>query len=206
VLVMLAPVAVLPTLAWGVGGTLRPVEYPSDYAAVRAILAADSRPGAVAVLPWRNYARFGWNPAGPLIQPLARVVGHTVIFDQDLVVTTGGTARTVPGEDTLARRVGQVVTGDQTVVSAGLGRLGVRWVIVDGPLAGHTLAGMRSIFRGGDLSLYEVPGVDEAAAGDPDKGTQPSPGLVYAGDVVVLATLLAAGALFLYRPVARLLG
>jgi hypothetical protein len=205
VLVMLTPVAVLPALAWGVGGALRPVEYPSDYVAVRAILAADSRPGAVAVLPWRNYARFGWNPASPAIQPLARVVGRTVIFDQDLIVMTGRTARTVPGEDTLARRVGQVVTGDPTRVSAGLGRLGVRWVIVDGPLAANALTGMRPIYHGRYLSLYEVLGVDEVAARDPEKGTQPSPGLVYLGDVVVLATLLAAGALFLYRPVAKLL-
>ena len=42
-------------------GRLEPVDYPQDWARVRALAHADPVPGAVVVLPWQPYRAYTWN-------------------------------------------------------------------------------------------------------------------------------------------------
>ena len=136
VVFVVAMIAVLPDLAWGVGGNLRSVHYPSSWAAVAARVNADPRD--VAVLPPDTMRRFGWSGPAPVLDPLPRWVRAEVLSTGDLIVS----GRIVAGEGTRAREVQRLLTAgaDRTALAAA----GVGWVV---EYAGH------------DMMLYRVDGV-----------------------------------------------
>ena len=136
VVFVVAMIAVLPDLAWGVGGNLRSVHYPSSWAAVAARINADPRD--VAVLPPDTMRRFGWSGPAPVLDPLPRWVRAEVLSTGDLIVS----GRIVAGEGTRAREVQQLLAAgaDRTALAAA----GVGWVV---EYAGH------------DMMLYRVDGV-----------------------------------------------
>ena len=131
-----AMIAVLPDLAWGVGGNLRAVHYPSSWAAVAARINAEPRD--VAVLPPDTMRQFGWSGPAPVLDPLPRWVRAEVLSTGDLIVS----GRIVAGEGTRAREVQQLLAAgaDRTALAAA----GVGWVV---EYAGH------------DMMLYRVDGV-----------------------------------------------
>ena len=150
-----ALVAVLPDLAWGVGGRVAAVHYPPGWPAVAAALNADPR--TVAVLPAGSMRRFGWTGA-PVLDPLPRWVRANVLTTGDLLV--GG--RIVPGEGAHARAVQQLLldgSAPETLAAAGVG-----WVVVesgtDGGLgaSGRTLRRLPVVYRDPDLTLYRAAG------------------------------------------------
>ena len=131
-----AMIAALPDLAWGVGGNLRSVHYPSSWAAVAARINAEPRD--VAVLPPDTMRQFGWSGPAPVLDPLPRWVRAEVLSTGDLIVS----GRIVAGEGTRAREVQQLLAAgaDRTALAAA----GVGWVV---EYAGH------------DMMLYRVDGV-----------------------------------------------
>ena len=98
-----ALVATLPDLAWGVGGKVSAVRYPSGWAAAAAMINADPRP--VAVLPVDSMRSFAWAGDAPVLDPLPRWVRAEVLTTGDLTVA----GRTVPGEGDRAREVQQLL-------------------------------------------------------------------------------------------------
>ncbi|MDA0252925.1 MAG: hypothetical protein O3A42_18610, partial [Actinobacteria bacterium] len=94
-----ALLAVLPDLAWGVGGRVRPVHYPPGWAQVAARINADPQP--VAVLPAETMRRFSWSGPAPVLDPLPRWLRAEVLATGDLLVA----GQTVPGEGARAREV-----------------------------------------------------------------------------------------------------
>src|SRR5690606_9985482 len=67
----LAPVVLLPSLAWGIGGDLEPVRYPAEWSTVRSIL--DKQPDRrTVVLPWSAYQRQPWNDGRAALDPAIR--------------------------------------------------------------------------------------------------------------------------------------
>lgn len=202
VLCGILPVVVLPSLAWGVSGRLVPVDYPRDFSHVRALLAADSRPGSVVVLPFQTYRRFPWNGSRTALDPMPRWLARTVVVSSDLPVEIAGRRVVVRGEDRLADRVSATLADGP---ATGLGRLGVRWVIVDAPVDSRLLSGLQEISAGSAVQLYEVPDVDAARARHPASGlTAPRPAVI-AGDVAAAALLIASIGMVGYRGVRRLL-
>ncbi|PWU62051.1 hypothetical protein DLE60_02415, partial [Micromonospora globispora] len=148
---LLLPVALLPDLAFGVAGRLRPVEYPADWDAVAARL--DGRPGEVLSLPFGAYRAYPWNGARTVLDPLPRYVDADVLVDDTLWV--GDTE--VAGENRRVAEVRQVLAGGAPAAVTG-----VRWVVVQrlagGPLVDPAmLAGLREVYAGDDLTLYENP-------------------------------------------------
>ena len=131
-----AMIAVLPDLAWGVGGNLRSVHYPSSWAAVAARINAEPRD--VAVLPPGTMRQFGWSGPAPVLDPLPRWVRAEVLSTGDLIVS----GRIVSGEGTRAREVQQLLTAgaDRTALAAA----GVGWVVE---------------YTDHDMMLYRVDGV-----------------------------------------------
>ena len=195
-ILVLLPVAVLPTLAWGVSGRLVAVTYPAGFGAVRALIDADPRPGAVAVLPFAAYRRFAWNAGRTSMDPLSRWIDRTVIVSSDLPIGTGPRQREVRGEDPLATLFGAAVAR----VAAGRGRvggaaggLGVRWIVVDAAVDPSLLAGLDTRYRSSAVSLYEVPPGDVRWAGDPARVFAAPAAPVIAGDLLAAGVLLAAG-------------
>ncbi|WP_206024895.1 hypothetical protein [Micromonospora zingiberis] len=170
----LLPVAVLPDLAYGGAGRLRPVAWPADWATVARLV--DERPGEVVSLPFQEYQSYAWNAGQVVIDPAPRYLGVPVLIDDTLRVD--GTA--VAGEDPRAARVRELLAAGEPVAAAD-----PRWVLVQRaagpPVDPVTLAGLRLTYAGSELTLYENP-----AWRPPPAPARPGP--------VGLAHLLAATA------------
>ncbi|MEU4419838.1 hypothetical protein AB0F81_04380 [Actinoplanes sp. NPDC024001] len=159
---MLLPVVVMPDLAFGGAGALRPVRYPADWDAVAARVAAV--PGEVLSLPFEGYQRYDWTRGVVVRDPAPRYLDAPVLMNDALRVGTV----TVDGESPRA-------TAAQALLAEGrpAAELGVRWVLVRkgavaGPPAG-VLTGLRLVHDGPYLQLWENPAAPQttrtAAAG-----------------------------------------
>ena len=116
-----AMIAVLPDLAWGVGGRVVPVHYPPQWPAVAEQINAD--PLTVVALPPDSMRRFAWAGEAPVLDPLPRWVRAEVLSTGDLNV--GG--QTVRGEGEHARAVQDLVLAGAD--PAALKAAGVGWVL-----------------------------------------------------------------------------
>jgi hypothetical protein len=176
-----ALLAVLPDLAWGVGGKVASVRYPQGWTTVAAMINADPRP--VAVLPADSMREFPWAGAAPVLDPLPRRVSADVLTTGDLLI--GGV--TVPGEGTHARDVQRLLlagTNPRELADAGVG-----WVVVEsgGVESGGapTISGLPVAYADSDVTLYRVGGDHPPAS---------HRGLLIAMHMVWLATLIAGAA------------
>lgn len=162
------PVAVLPGLAWGVGGALAPVTYPASWRTVADAVPADR--GAVTVLPPRMFRTYTYGPAAPVLDPAPRMLRAPVLQTGELRVGNRSVDR-VPGvaadaEDALA------AGGD--ALAGRLAQLGVGWVLVeavsgDGGALFPTvpLPGLALVVDTPELRLYRVPGEIATAGASP---------------------------------------
>ena len=150
-----ALIAVLPDLAWGVGGAMTPVRYPAGWAVVAARINADPRP--VAVLPADTMRRFGWSGPAPVLDPLPRWVRAHVWSSGDLTIS----GHTILGEGDRARDIQRLLIGGDPAALAGAG---VGWVVVESGTSGemgssaNTLASLPVVYRDKDITLYRVGG------------------------------------------------
>jgi len=155
VLVGCWPVVTLTGLAWGLGGSLRAVDYPASYTRMAARIDA-LPPGGVAVFPWNLYRQYSFDDDVVLLDPWQRLLDRDVVVDDDLPLVGGSV---VPGESPRAARITQAVRSHHDL-PATLRREGVRYVLVqtDQP-ASHGVpapGSMRQIASDGTLQLYEV--------------------------------------------------
>lgn len=183
------PVALLPDLAFAGWGRLAAVDYPDDWADVRAVLESDERPGDVVVLPFGAFRQFGWNGDRTQLDPAPRALPRPTVVDDTLFV--GG--RAVSGEDRRAARVRAALDR-----KADLAPLGIGWVLVERGTPGRvdpaTLTGLTRVYDGNWLTLYRVPG----RIGEP--GTAGAPrAVVLVVDGLALATVVC-GLLWLALP------
>ncbi|NLG56072.1 MAG: hypothetical protein GX542_10585 [Rhodococcus sp.] len=149
--------AALPDLAWGVGGSLRPVTYSPQWDEVAAQVAAE--PGDVAVLPTGMFRIIDGNPA---LDPAPRMLPSDVLQSGQLVVS----GQAVSGEGSRGLAAEQAL--HDGAAPDDLAALGVRWVLVEHEYgaddlgnygdAAQTLAQLEPRLIGADLSLYRVPG------------------------------------------------
>lgn len=160
--IALLVVAPLPDLAGGVGGALRPVTYPDDYAAAAELLAGSDQ--AVAVVPTGPMRDYPWNH-GPSLSPLPRMIDAPVLIGGELIVDgellDGPPPEALPVAEALA-------AGD----AAALRELGVGWVAVEdagidgagvdeagiGRPAFGAAPGVDEVLRGEWLAVYRIPG------------------------------------------------
>jgi hypothetical protein len=167
VLALIAPVLLLPGLAWGAAGRLQAVQYPADWMKARQLIEA-GKPGAVLLLPWAQYRRYPWNHAEAVFDPWPRFVDRQVIWNDALRV--GRT--TVPAESDRARNLTPVIASGRPRTAA-LVAAGVRYVVIDaGSLlrkdrqeAGRVAAlaklpGARVMLASRDLVLIRLPASD----------------------------------------------
>jgi hypothetical protein len=165
VAVLLAPVLLLPGLAWGAAGRLRPVWYPAAWQSVARVIDDGRARGDVLLLPWAAYRRPAWNGDRALLDPWPRLLSRQVIWDDGAQV-----GRTVlQPDDPAARRLNRVIQGAGPLTSA-LAAAGVRFVIVDsGGSVAARLPGCTVVAARPGVIVYQVP----ASPGLPArKGTQ----------------------------------
>jgi hypothetical protein len=168
VLALLAPVLLLPGLAWGAAGRLRAVRYPADWMTARQIIDGDRRPGSVLLLPWAQYRRYGWNNGEAVYDPWPRLIARAMIWNDALDVGN----LVVAAESPQARRLGPVISSGRPLTGP-LRAAGVRYVLVDaGPLLGERgprlaalarLPGAQVLLASGDLILFRLPSANAAA-------------------------------------------
>ncbi|MGP3912011.1 hypothetical protein [Nonomuraea sp. 10N515B] len=147
---IVAPVLVLPTLAFGGFGRLAAVTYPPEWTAVQRIVNADPVPGALLSLPWGAHRAFAWNGGRIVLDPATKLFERRVVWDDSLYVgLPDGVRLRVRGEDPLNRHAGELLAaGDHA-------RLPVRYVLAPASQNGFLLevAGFKTIFRGQELHL-----------------------------------------------------
>lgn len=185
-LITLAPIAVLPGLAWGLAGQLRTVEYPAEWTAVRAVVAADPVPGKLLSLPWSSFRAYRWADNVPVLDPAPRAFRRPVLSDQDVLV---GRER-IHGESREADRVAAVLAAPGDPVPD-LTRLGIRYVLVqtDQPGADQVQARFsraETAAQGPTLTLLRLP-----AGGSSIVEQAPRTGLAV-GYFVLVGTFLAS--------------
>jgi hypothetical protein len=181
---VLAIIAVLPDLAFGVWGKVMSVRYPPGWTAVAGIV--NTAPADVAVLPADSMRQFSWSGPAPVLDPLPRFVRAEVLATGDLTIS----GESVPGEGSHARAV------QRTLLAGGpaqaLADAGVGWVVVESGSAGavgdaqRTLDALPVAYRDGDLTLYRVEGSSQVAP-------QGKLVLAVAVHLVWLALLIGAG-------------
>ncbi len=180
-----ALVAVLPDLAWGVGGHLRPVRYPPGWAAMAQQINAD--PQTVAVLPVGTMRRFDWSGPAPVLDPLPRWLRTDVLTTGDLLIA----GRTVAGEGSRARAVQRSL--ESGADPAELGRAGVGWLVVQRGTPGtmgdaqRTLQRLSPTYADADIAVYRIGGVSPVAP-------QAKRGAVVIAHLVWAAMLISGGA------------
>ena len=124
-LLVLAPVLLLPSLAWGLRGELRAVTWPADWTAVADILDGQDQ-DTVVVLPWQgSYRGFAWNHRQAALDPAPRALPGDVLIDDRVIV---GDIR-IPSESGRLQAVASAV--EQADPARALSSLGVRWVLVE---------------------------------------------------------------------------
>ena len=91
---LLAPVLLLPGLAWGAAGRLRPAWYPSSWLNAARLIDDSRRPGKVLLLPWTAYRRPAWNGGRALLDPWPRLL--SAAGDLERRAAGGHTSRCCP--------------------------------------------------------------------------------------------------------------
>ena len=156
---VLLPILVLPDLAWGAGGSLRPATYPQEYGVARdavARAAASGPDGDLLVLPFTSYRAPEWNDGRSVLDPLGRYLTPDYLASDVLYV--GGTE--VQGEDSRGPRVLEALRkpspGERATALAGLG---VRFVVHDAGVPPGELAPEVTgdpVVEAGDLTVVEL--------------------------------------------------
>lgn len=158
---LLAPVLLLPGMAWGSAGRLHAVQYPADWLTARRLIDADPAPGTALLLPWAQYRRYPWNGGEAVFDPWPRLLARDMIVNDAL--TVGG--QTIGQESAAAIRLTGVLARPGSLTAA-LRAAGVRYVVVDaGPLldvprtdlaAAARLRGAQVLMASPDLVVFRL--------------------------------------------------
>lgn len=183
-LVALAPVLLLPSLAWGAGGRLEPVRYPDEWTAVATLVAAD--PARTVVLPWTgSYRGFGWNEHRAMLDPAPRFLAGDVVIDDRVLVGD----RVVPSEDPAVAALDRALRGPDAARS--LRSLGVRWVLVEkGMPTGIGVPVGRVVHEGAGLRLVDLGAAEPTGHAAHRDGPPASPVLL--ADIGALSLLIVS--------------
>ncbi|MGE5132594.1 MAG: hypothetical protein ACM32E_06745 [Gemmatimonadota bacterium] len=158
VALLLAPVLLLPGLAWGAAGRLRPAWYPPTWLRAAQVIDSSRERGTVLLLPWAAYRNPAWNGRRTLLDPWPRLLARPVIWNDGVRV---GMVRLQP-DDPRARELNGVLSRSGPL-TADLAAAGIRFVVADsGPLASGQIAGARLpgctvLIVAPGLTVYRVP-------------------------------------------------
>jgi len=157
IIALLAPVLLLPGLAWGAAGRLRPAAYPAGWLAAARALGASAARGGVLVLPFQTYRTPPWNHGEVVLDPWTRLLSRPLIWNDG---TRVGVVELAP-DDPRARDLASAIRGSGPL-TATLRAAGVRFVLDDAdgpqPQLGRRLPGSVLIIDQPGLTVYQLPG------------------------------------------------
>lgn len=201
-LLVVAPVLLLPSLAWGAAGELQRSSYPQEWTDVADRIGADE---VTVVLPWGSaYRSFDWNHRRAVLDPAPRLLPGTVLIDDTVRLERPSASGTetviVPPEDPRVVAVGEAL-GEPDAGEA-LRALGVRWVLVERGMVEVTPPTGGVVAHDGDqLTLIDLAGAGPVA----DAPTDVRPEVTIWRRIFVLSghglaiLLLLAGAAWILR-------
>ena len=155
--VALAVVLVGPAL-WGIGGELKPVEFPSDWA--QAAARTSEAPGTVLALPFNRYMTLDIADGRLVFNPVPRYFGGDVISSSDPELGATKHESADPREAEVMRLLPQLL--ENKPISPDLAKVGVRWVVLLKEAyyrSYHAIEqdpGLDLVVDGPSLQLYEV--------------------------------------------------
>ena len=156
VLAILAPVLLLPGLAWGAAGRLRPAWYPGQWLAAARVVDASAAPGSILLLPWETYRTPSWNHGEVVLDPWTRLLSRPLIWNDG---TRVGDIELAP-DDPRARALDIAIRGSGPLTAA-LRAAGVRFVLDDAEpdrlRFGARLPGAVIIINQAGLAVYQLP-------------------------------------------------
>jgi hypothetical protein len=156
VFAILAPVLLLPGLAWGAAGRLRPAAYPAQWLAAASVVNASAARGSVLLLPFQTYRTPSWNHGEVVLDPWTRLLSRPLIWNDG---TRVGDVELAP-DDPRARRLDGAIRGSGPLTAA-LRAAGVRFVLDDAdgpdPQVAARLPGSVVIIRQPGLTVYLLP-------------------------------------------------
>jgi hypothetical protein len=157
---VLAPLLLLPGLAWGAAGRLRPAWYPAGWLAAARVVDASPARGSVLLLPFQTYRISPWNHGETVLDPWTRLLSRPLIWNDGTRVGDVGLAP----DDPRARRLDGAIGGGGALTAA-LRAAGVRFVLddADGPdpqsaQVAARLPGAVAIIDQPGLTVYQLPG------------------------------------------------
>ena len=157
VLALLAPVVLLPGLAWGAAGRLHPAWYPATWLSAAQTLDASPAPGSVLLLPWATYRTPTWNHGEVVIDPWTHLLSRPLIWNDGTQV---GSVALLP-DDPRARILDAAIEGTGPL-TATLRAAGVRFVLDDADgshlQVAARLPGSVMIINLPGLTVYQLPG------------------------------------------------
>jgi len=159
VLAVLAPVLLLPGLAWGAAGRLRPAWYPAEWLAAARVVDASASPGSVLLLPFQTYRTPPWNHGEVVLDPWTRLLSRPLIWNDG---TRVGNIELAP-DDPRARELDGAIHGSGPLTAV-LRAAGVRFVLDDtagpepnSPQVAARLPGSVVIIDQPGLTVYQLP-------------------------------------------------
>ena len=181
-------VSLLPTMAWGLGGRLSTVAYPSDWRAARATTMEDPSPGAILSLPWHPHLPISWNRGTTTLNPASAFFARRTVTSDRLELRSG----TLPAESEHGRQADGLVRSDLPL-SVVMRRTGARYLVLlkeaDWRRYRGRVTGLERVLDGRTVALYRLRGtVDRVPS------TAPSSSGVIAADVLALAGFMLMGA------------
>ncbi len=157
VLAILAPMLLLPGLAWGAAGRLQPATYPAAWLAAARSLDASADRGSVLLLPWATYRSPPWNRGEVVLDPWTRLLSRPLIWNDGTQV---GDVALAP-DDPRARALEGAIRG-RGMLTATLRAAGIRFVLDDAnqpdPRVAARLPGSVVIIDQPGLTVYQLPG------------------------------------------------
>jgi hypothetical protein len=180
-LVVVAPMVLLPTMAWGISGALEPTSYPAEWHDVRRQLETGAT-GATVVLPWMgSYRGYAWNDHRAMLDPAPRFFPGEVLIDDRVLLGD----RILPSEDPRLADITDALAA--TDAAARLRMLGVRWVLVEKGMRSGEIPDGKVVHAGPELRLIDL--------GEPTPvASRSSLAPVFlAGDAIVCGFWLLAG-------------
>jgi len=157
VLALLAPVLLLPGLAWGAAGRLQAAWYPAAWLSAARTLDQSPAPGSVLLLPWATYRTPPWNHDETVLDPWTRLLSRPLIWNDGTQV---GSVALLP-DDPRARILDAAIEGTGPL-TATLRAAGVRFVLDDADgshlQVAARLPGSVVIINLPGLTVYQLPG------------------------------------------------
>lgn len=181
------PVVALPDLAWGLGGRIDAVDYPTSWQQTRADVATSEVRGDLLVLPYSSYRAPAWNGGRSVLDPAGRYFPRTTVVSDELRVS----GRVVSGEDPRAAEVGSAVA-DRDVDA--LRDLGIGLVVTDASAEPATEPLGELVSTHGTLTLSTLGDAEPYASSTIDRVTMTAVWLVYLATVLAGLVLVVRGA------------